>query len=92
MGLPEKKEKNKQGNIFSKFEDVKGSDDEEVVDSKRKHTVGVHETPRQVLRMDSIVSLKDMKFEHLRHLDIRDKNDPLLKSGHVMAGSVKFKV
>jgi len=42
--------------------------------------------------MDSIVSLKDMKFEHLRHLDIRDKNDPLLKSGHVMAGSVKYKV
>lgn len=33
-----------------------------------------------------------MKMEHLRHLGIRDTNDPLVKTGHVMAGAVKFKL
>ena len=92
MGLPEKKERAKQGNIFSKFDEEKGSDDEDVVDAKRKPTVAVHETPRATLHAEALVSLKNMKMEHLRHLGIQDTNDPLVKSGHVMAGSVKFKL
>ena len=92
MGLPEKKERAKQGAIFSKFEEEKGSDDEEVVDAKRKPTVAVHETPRATLKAEALVSLKDLKLEHLRHLGIRDTSDPLVKTGHVMAVAVKFKL
>lgn len=90
MGLPEKRAP-KQGNIFFK-EEEKGSDDEDVIDSKRKPTIAVHETPRAILKGDTIVSFKDMKFEYLRHLGMKDSNDPLIKSGRMMAGGVKFKV
>lgn len=62
MGLPEKKEKPKHGNIFGRFEEEKGSDDEEVIDSKRKPTIAVNETPRATLKTEAVVSLKDLKF------------------------------
>ena len=51
MGLPEVKDRKKNDNILAKFEvEEANSNDDEVINNQRKHTIAVYETPRAALK------------------------------------------
>ena len=73
MGLPEQREKIHKVQTFAKMQTSlkeKDSDDEDVIEAKRKPTIEVHETPRMVLPVEKEfdIDLKNLKLEYVKKL------------------------
>jgi hypothetical protein len=73
MGLPEPREKISKIQTYAKMQTSlkdKDSDDEGLVESKRKPTIEVHETPRMEISKEKEfdMSLKNLKLEYVHKL------------------------
>ena len=73
---------------------AKDSDDDALVESKRKPTIEVHETPRMTIPVDKEFNfaLKNLKLEYVHKLQDKNSTNSVKESEHVLVGAVKYKI